>query len=165
MGVAGDNEVDAVHLFGQLLILRLALLNVSAAVGQADNKLGALLLQSLHTPLGSLNGVLQGKTGGGGAVIGVGAHQTENAVGDTAPFQEHIVLHPVGRHRPLDIQLVRVIIGELVVCHEQSRHRIPAGAGGGKHPGKTQSLVVKLVVSGGGGVIAQGSHGTQLRRF
>ena len=165
MGVAGDNEIDAVHLLGQLLILRLALLNVSTAVGQTDNELGALLLQRLHTPLGGLNGVLQGKAGGGGAVIGVDTHQTENAVGHPTPLQEHVVLHPVGRHRPLDIQLVGVIIGGLVVCHEQSRHRIPAGAGGGKHPGKAQSLVVKLVVSGGGGVIAQGSHGTQLRRF
>ena len=88
VGMAREDQVDPLHLPGQLLVLRLPLPLVGPAVGQRDDKLRTLLLQAVHAALGRLHRVLQREARSGGAVVRVGAHQAENAVGDPAPLQQ-----------------------------------------------------------------------------
>ena len=121
VGVAGDDHVDAGHLLGQLLVLRLLLLVAGAGVGQADDDLGPLLLQGVYAPLGAGRRVLQNKAGGGGAVVGVLTKDAEDAVGHTAPLQQGVVRHAVGSHGPLDVQLIRVVVRRPVVGAYQLR--------------------------------------------
>ena len=156
-------------------------------MGKTNDELRSLFFQDCHTPLRRLGGVLQRKAGGGSAVVGVHAHQAEDAVGDAAPLQEHRLLYTVVIHSLLDSILIRGIIGRPVVGLQQSRQ----GSGQGtvllpvvlhrsrklgtcqhakrrlcllsriQHPGEALPGVVKLVVAEGGRVIAQGAHGPQ----
>ena len=132
-------------------------------VPEADDKLSSLRLQSVHAPLCFGHHIPQLKAGGGRAGVGVHPHQAEQAVGDSAPLQEHVVLNPVGRHGAQDVQLVRIAGGWLVVGHKEGGSRIAAFHHGVEHIGKAGPGVVKLVVANGGGVIAHGAHGAQLR--
>ena len=162
MGVTGDNQVNALHCLGQLLVLGQALFLVGPAVGQADNKVRPLLPQGFHTPLGGLGRILQGKAGGGGHGVGLRPHQAEDSIGDAAPLQKQSLLHPVGRHGPLNVQLVQIVPGGLVVGHQQGGQRIAAEGGGLKHPGKAGSLVIKLMVPGSNRIVPHGAHRPQL---
>ena len=191
--MAGDNDVDAVHRLGQFLILRGCQRVPGAAVGQADDDLRPLPLQLFHTAPRRFRSVRPGKAGGGRTFIGVHPHQPEQAVGNPAPLQRHAVGDAVIVHGGLDEIPVRVFLRRSIVGFQKSgqrqRHRavlrlisfqIPGrvlgirqqshgsrlgSLGGIEHLGKAGALVVKLVVADGGGVIAQGPHGPQLRRL
>ena len=163
MGVAGDDNVDAVHSFRQFFVLRQLWVFVGAGMGQADDKLGTLRFQGGHAPLRRLDGVLQRKAGGGGAVVRVHAHQAENAVGDAAPLQEQGLLYAVVVHSLLDEGFVRVVVRGAVVGFQQGGDCIAAFRRRVQHPGKARAGVVELMVAEGRRVIAQRAHGPQLR--
>ena len=161
VGVAGDDDVDAVHGFCQRIVLSLAALG--AGVGQAEDQLRPLGLQGFHTPLGRLDHVLQDKAGGGGAVMGVHTHEAEKAVGDAVPVKKQGFRHAVVVHSRQNDVPVRVVRSGGVVGLHQGREPISAVCRGVQHPGQPRAGVVKFVVSQGGGVVAQGPHGPQLR--
>ena len=161
VGVAGEDDVDALHSLGEFVVLPFACL--CAGVGETEDELRPLGLQGFHAPLCRLGHVLQNKAGGGGAVVGVHSHEAEDAVGDAAPLQKHGLLCAVTVHGRQDGVPVRVLRGGDVVGLHQSGEPIPAVRRGVQHPGQPGSGVVKLVVAQGNGVVAQGPHGPQLR--
>ena len=161
MGVAGDDDVDAVHGFRQQFVLGELRVLAGAGVGQADDKVRPLFSQGRNAPLRRLSGVLQRKAGGRGAVVGVHAHEAENAVGDAVPLQKQGLLYAVVIHGLLDEVFVRVVFGGPVVGLQQGGKRVAAVHRRVQHLGEARAGVVKLVVAEGGRVIAQGAHGPQ----
>ena len=162
MGMAGDDDVDTVHGFRQLFVLGQLRLPVGAGVGQADDKLRPLFFQGGNAPLRRLGGVLQGKAGGGGAVVGVHAHQAEDAAGDAAPLQKQGLLYAVTVHGLLNEVFVRVVGRGPVVGLQQGWERVAAVRRRVQHPGEAHPCVVKFMVAEGRRVIAHRAHGPQL---
>ena len=115
MGMAGDDKVNTLHLFGQPLILRQLLFFVGPTVGQANNELRPLALQGIHAPPGIFLHIAQNKARGGGTCGGIFSHQSENAIGHATPLQQHIILNSVCRHGALDIELIRIFRRRLVI--------------------------------------------------
>ena len=160
--MAGDNQVNTVHGLGQFLVLGDLQAVSRAGVRQADDELRSPFFQGLHAPLRRLRGGLQLETRCRGTVIGVHAHQAEDAVGDAAPLQKHGLLYAVVVHGLLDIIPVRVFGGRPVVGLQQSGNHIAAVQRRVQHPGEALAGMVELVVADRGGVIAQRAHGPQL---
>ena len=194
VGVAGDNDVNAVHRFGQFLILGDCQRLPGAAVGQAQDNLRPFRLQLLYAALRRLRRIRPGEAGGGGAFVGVHPHEAEQPVGDAAPLQRHAVGDAVIVHGRLDEIPVRVICCRGIVGFQQGGEGHGDGAvllliggkflgiglggirrqadscclsrfGGVQHFPEAHALVVKLVVADGHGVIAQRPHGAQFRRL
>ena len=165
MGVAGDDQIDAVHLPGQLVVLPLPLA-VGAAVGQADDEIGLvpagqLLLQSGHGAPGCVGDGLELHARHGGVAVRHLPHEAEDAVVDPAPLQDHIVPDAVavpgfGKAAALRADAVGL---------DNGGQGIPAVHGGVEHVRQPLRAVVKLVVAQGGHVISHGAQGPQLRRL
>ena len=172
VGVAGDDDVDALHLFGELVVLALAL-SVGARVGQADDhRLHAVPLHAVghrrvHHPLGGLDVVVEDHAGHGGALVGVHAHDAQNGVPHAAALQQDVVRHAVVGEgvphglRRLVIALLALGGGQIVGLHDGG-HLIAAVRRGVQHRREALRPVVILVVAEGGGVVAHLPHDPQL---
>ena len=101
VGVARDDDVDAVHRLGQIIVLPLA--SVRAGMGETHNQrgafqLGQFLLQGGHFPPGGVGHRLKLHARHGGTGIGVLPHQAKDAVVDSPTGDDQVVLHPVVLH-------------------------------------------------------------------
>ena len=172
MAVSGNDQVDALDVFGQFIVLALAVLG--AAVGQGNH-------QRLHTILGFAFGncpihhslcrrgrILQNHTGIGGAFVGILTGQTEQGKVYPAPLQDHIVLHAKVFHGLPDkpcifIPALLSFLRRPIVGIHNGRNRLTAGSRCIEHSGQSLGQIVKFMVSEGGGIIAHGPHDPQLQ--
>ena len=161
VGVAGDDDVDAVHLLGQLVVLPLG-----AGVGQADDHrvrpVGslALLRGLLHHPFGGLHRVTEFHSRHGRALIGVHPGDAKDHVGHAAPLQDSVILHPVGVQ---SIPGLFIPLGRQIVGIHNGGQRVPAVHSGVEHIGQAGGAVVKLMVAKGGDIVPHLAHGPQLQ--
>ena len=164
VGVAGDDDVDAVHLLGQLVVLPLPLLG--ARVGQADDHgvlpIGvlALLRGLLHHTLGGLHRVMEFHSRHGRALVGVHPGDAKDHVGHAAPLQDSVILHPVGVQ---SVPGLFILLRRQIVGVHNGGQRVPAVHGGVEHIGQAGGAVVKLMVAKGGDIVPHLAHGPQLQ--
>ena len=159
MGVARDDNVNAVHCLGQLVVLALTVLR--AGMGQADNEggtlqLGQLLLQLCHHPPGGIGHRFKRHAGHGRAGVGVLSHQAKNAVVDPPTGEDDMILYPVVLHGLLQLLAPRPIQHSAVGLHDGG-NRAAAGRRRLQHLRQTGGPVVKFMVAQRGHIIPHGS--------
>ena len=172
VGVSRDDQVDALHRPGQLIVFPPSA--VGARVGQADHhRLHPVLGQAvgsglLHHPPGGVLRVMEHHARHGGGGVGVRPHQAEHGKPHAPPLQQHVVGHAiVGKGVPHSLGgfvIARLPLGggQVVGLHNGGQG-IPAVQGGPEHIGQAGGPIVIVVIAKGGHVIAHGPHGPQLQ--
>ena len=95
--------------------------------------------------------------------MGVLTHQSKDTIGHSAPLHEQALLHTIGGHGPLQIQLIRIFRRRAIVRHHQSGQRTRAPPAGSEHGAESRAPVVKFMISSGHRVVAHRTQGEQLR--
>ena len=159
VGMSGDDHVDAVHGFCQLVVLPFTVRG--PRVGQAHDIVRRFLcLNGLHHPLRGLRKRGEFHAGHGGAFIGVHAQQSKDRNAHPVPFQHYIVsdaiVLPGGAGRAVPRR-------GLVVGLDDGGQAVPAVHRGAEHLRQAAGAVVELVVAQGGHVISHLSQRPQFR--